>query len=105
MEACDGAHDLARKAKTFGHTPKLMGPKFRKPYLKSIKNDFLDAEAICEAVQRPNIRFVTPRSPKQQMLGAPVVLRESLVGRHNEAINQIHGFMLKFGIEYPKGRT
>ena len=81
-----------------------MAAKFIKPYVKSNKNDFLDAEAICEAVQRPNMRFVTARTPEQQTLGAQVKLRDSLVRRRNAAINQIHGFMLEFGIEYPKGR-
>ena len=104
MEACGGAHYLARKAIELGHKPKLMAAKFVKPYVKSNKNDFLDAEAICEAVQRPNMRFVTVRSPEQQTLGAQVKLRESLVRRRNAATNQVHGFMLEFGIEYPKGR-
>jgi len=104
MEACGGAHFIARKAAEYGHTPKLMAAKFVKPYVKSNKNDFLDAEAICEAVQRPNMRFVTPRSPEQQALGAQVKYRESLVRRRNAAINQVHSFMLEFGIEYPKGR-
>lgn len=104
MEACGGAHFIARKAIELGHTPKLMAAKFVKPYVKSNKNDFLDAEAICEAVQRPNMRFVTPRTPEQQMLGAQVKLRESLVKRRNAATNQVHSFMLEFGVEYPKGR-
>jgi len=104
MEACGGSHYWARKAKEFGHTPKLMSAKFVKPYLKSNKNDFLDAEAICEAVQRPNMRFVTARTPEQQTLGAQVKLRESFVRQRNAAINQVHGFMLEFGIEYPKGK-
>jgi transposase len=81
-----------------------MAAKFVKPYLKSNKNDFLDAEAICEAVQRPNMRFVTPRSMDQQALGALVKVREALVRRRNVVSNQVHGFMLVFGIEYPKGR-
>lgn len=104
MEACAGAHYLARKATEFGHTPKLMAAKFVKPYVKSNKNDFLDAEAICEAVQRPNMRFVTPRSEEQQTLSAQVRVRESLVRRRNAVTNQLHGFMLEFGVEYPKGR-
>ena len=66
MEACGGAHYLARKASEFGHTPKLMAAKFIKPYVKSNKNDFLDAEAICEAVQRPNMRFEDNRVIGQQ---------------------------------------
>jgi len=97
MEACGGAHYLARKAVELGHKPKLMAAKFVKPYVKSNKNDFLDAEAICEAVQRPNMRFVTVRTPEQQTLGAQVKLRESLVRRRNAATNQVHGFMLEFG--------
>ena len=104
MEACGGAHYLARKCAEFGHEPKLMAAKFVKPYVKSNKNDFLDAEAICEAVQRPNMRFVTPRSMDQQTLGALVKVRETTVRRRNAVSNQVHGFMLEFGIEYPKGR-
>ena len=104
MEACGGAHYLARKCAEFGHEPKLMAAKFVKPYVKSNKNDFLDAEAICEAVQRPSMRFVTPRSMDQQALGALVKVREALVRRRNVVSNQVHGFMLEFGIEYPKGR-
>jgi transposase len=104
MEACGGAHYLARKCKEFGHEPKLMSAQFVKPYVKSNKNDFLDAEAICEAVQRPNMRFVTPRSMNQQALGALVKVREATVRRRNAVSNQVHGFMLEFGIEYPKGR-
>ncbi|MFT5573198.1 MAG: transposase [Cryomorphaceae bacterium] len=104
MEACGGAHYLAHKCTEFGHEPKLMAAKFVKPYVKSNKNDFLDAEAICEAVQRPNMRFVTPRSMDQQALGVLVKVREALVRRRNVVSNQVHGFMLEFGIEYPKGR-
>ena len=104
MEACGGAHYLARKCQELGHDPKLMAAKFVKPYVKSNKNDFLDAEAICEAVQRPNMRFVTPRSMDQQALGALVKVREAAVRRRNAVSNQVHGFMLEFGIEYPKGR-
>jgi transposase len=104
MEACGGSHYWARKAKEFGHTAKLMSAKFVKPYLKSNKNDFLDAEAISEAVQRPNMRFVTARTPEQQTIGAQVKLRESFISQRNAAINQVHGFMLEFGIEYPKGK-
>jgi len=105
IEACAGSHYWAAKAKELGHTAKLMPAQFVKPYVKSNKNDYLDAEAICEAVQRPNMRFVTPRTPEQQALGAMVRMRDSLVRNRNAVINQVHGFMLEFGIEYPKGRT
>jgi transposase len=105
FEACAGAHYWARKAKALGHTAKLMPAQFVKPYVKSNKNDYLDAEAICEAVQRPNMRFVTSRTPEQQALGSVVRLRDSLVRQRNAVINQVHGFLLEFGIEYPKGRS
>ena len=104
FEACGGAHHWAKKANSFGHTAKLMPAQFVKPYVKSNKNDFLDAEAICEAVQRPTMRFVTIRTDEQQALGAMIKLRARLVRQRNATINQVHGFLLEFGIEYPKGR-
>jgi len=58
MEACGGAHDWARKFVAMGHAVRLMSPQFVKPYVKSNKNDAVDAEAVCEAVQRPSMRFV-----------------------------------------------
>lgn len=105
FEACGGAHFWGRKAQEMGHTAKLMPAQFVKPYVKSNKNDFLDAEAICEAVQRPNMRFVTCRTEDQQALGSLVRLRDNMVRQRTAIINQVHGFMLEFGIEYPKGRA
>ena len=66
MEACGGSHYWHHELSTLGHKVKMMAPAFVKPYLKSNKNDRNDAEAICEAVQRPTMRFVTPKSPEQQ---------------------------------------
>ncbi len=66
MEACAGAHHWARKLQTFGHTVKLIAPQFVKPYVKSNKNDAADAEAICEAVGRPSMRFVPIKNIEQQ---------------------------------------
>lgn len=66
MEACGGAHFWARKLTEFGHTVKLMAPQFVKPYVKTNKNDVADAEAICEAVGRPNMRFVPVKNIDQQ---------------------------------------
>lgn len=66
MEACDGAHYWARRLMDFGHTVKLMAPQFVKPYVKTNKNDASDAEAICEAVARPNMRFVPVKNIEQQ---------------------------------------
>jgi transposase len=62
MEACAGAHFMARKRATFGHRIKLISPQFVRPFVKSNKNDFVDAEAICEAASRPAMRFVTPKT-------------------------------------------
>ncbi|WP_086929642.1 IS110 family transposase [Agarilytica rhodophyticola] len=104
FEACGGAHYWAAKAKTFGHEAKLMPAQFVKPYLKSNKNDFLDAEAICEAVQRPNMRFVTIRNPEQQAIGAMVKTRNQLVQQRTAVLNQAHGFLLEYGIALKKGR-
>ena len=66
MEACGSAHHWARKLQAFGHTVKLMAPQFVKPYVKTNKNDAADAEAICEAVRRPNMRFVSIKTVEQQ---------------------------------------
>jgi len=68
MEACAGAHFMARKLASFGHQVRLISPQFVRPFVKSNKNDFVDAEAICEAVSRPAMRFVTPKTESQQTL-------------------------------------
>ena len=65
MEACSGTHYWAKRFQALGHEVRLMSPQFVKPYVKSNKNDFLDAEAICEAVTRPNMRFVAVKSDQQ----------------------------------------
>lgn len=79
MEACAGAHYMARKISELGHTPKLISPQFVRPFVKSNKNDFVDAEAICEAASRPSMRFVVPRTESQQEILALHRVRESLV--------------------------
>ena len=68
MEACGSAHHWARKLESYGHTVKLMAPQFVKPYVKTNKNDMADAEAICEAVGRPNMRFVAKKNIEQQAI-------------------------------------
>lgn len=70
MEACAGAHYMARKLVALGHEVKLVSPQFVRPFVKSNKNDFVDAEAICEAASRPSMRFVTPKTESQQTLSA-----------------------------------
>lgn len=103
MEACSGAHHWARTFRAFGHTPKLIAPKFVKPFVKSNKNDAADAEAICEAAQRPNMRFVPIKSIEQQDLQSLRRMRESFVRRRTAQSNQIRGFLLEYGISIAQG--
>ena len=105
MEACAGAHYMARKLSAFGHQVKLISPQFVRPFVKSNKNDFVDAEAICEAASRPAMRFVTPKSESQQTLSALHRVRESLVRDRTKTMNQIHGLLLEFGISIPVGKA
>lgn len=103
MEACAGAHYLAREFKAMGHDAKLISPQFVKPFVKSNKNDYVDAQAICEAASRPSMRFVTPKSPDQQTLSVSHRIRESLIRDRTKTVNQMHGFLLEFGISLPVG--
>ena len=103
MEACAGAHWMARQLAELGHVAKLISPQFVRPFVKGNKNDFIDAEAICEAASRPSMRFVTPKTDAQQCLSALHRTRESLVRDRVKATNQIHGFLLEFGIGLPTG--
>jgi transposase len=105
MEACAGAHHMARLLTSYGHEVKLISPQFVRPFVKSNKNDFIDAEAICEAACRPSMRFVTPKTESQQCLSALHRVRESLVRERVKASNQIHGFLLEFGISLPIGHA
>lgn len=98
MEACPGAHYLARVLVAQGHTVRLMPPEYVKPYLKSNKNDFLDAEAIAEAVTRPTMRFVPIKTDTQLDMQAMHRVRERWIGRRTALINQIRGFLLERGI-------
>jgi transposase len=105
MEACAGAHHMARKLSASGHQVKLISPQFVRPFVKSNKNDFVDAEAICEAASRPAMRFVTPKTEVQQTLSVLHRVRESLVRDRTKTINQMHGFLLEFGISLPIGQA
>jgi transposase len=82
---------------------RLINPQFVRPFVKGNKNDFIDAEAICEAASRPNMRFVTPKTEAQQVLTALHRVRESLVRDRVKTSNQIHAFLLEFGISLPTG--
>jgi transposase len=103
MEACGSAHFWARKLSALGHTVKLMAPQFVKPYVKSNKNDARDAEAICEAVARPNMRFVALKTVEQQALLGVHRARQGFVTARTAQSNQIRGLLTEFGIVMPKG--
>src|SRR3970040_164010 len=101
MEACSGAHEWGRRFQGVGHTVKLMAPKFVAPYRKSGKNDGNDAEAICEAVTRPNMRFVPVKSSEQQALLALHRVRQGFVVERTATINRLRGLMAEFGVVLP----
>ena len=105
MEACASAHYWARLMKSYGHDVKLIAPQFVKPYVKSNKNDAADAEAICEAAQRPNMRFVPIKAIEQQDIQSIHRMRSLVVARRSAQINQIRGLLLEYGIAVPKGRS
>lgn len=105
MEACAGAHYWARLLEKQGHTVKLMAPQFVKPYVKTNKNDMADAEAICEAVMRPNMRFVNIKTPEQQSLLSIHRARSGFVKARTVQINQIRGLLAEFGIVIPQGAS
>jgi transposase len=103
MEACVGAHHLSRKLALFGHTTRLMPAKYVRPYSKGQKNDFRDAEAIAEAVQRPTMKFVATKTVDQLDLQALHRVRERLVSQRTGIINQIRAFLLERGIAVRQG--
>src|SRR6516165_1636815 len=104
MEACVGAHHLSRKLKTLGHDARLMPAKYVRPYSKGQKNDFRDAEAIAEAVQRPTMKFVATKTVEQLDLQALHRVRERLVSQRTGIINQIRAFLLERAIAVRQGR-
>ena len=102
MEACSGAYYWARELSKFGHDVRLMAPQFVKPYVKSGKNDANDAEAICEAVSRPTMRFVAIKTVEQQVIQAEHRIRSRLVKSRTALANEIRGFLAEFGIAVSK---
>jgi transposase len=103
IEACSGAHFMGAALRDQGHDVRLIPAQFVKPFLKSNKNDFLDAEAIAEAVARENMRFVPIKTDDQLDLQALHRVRDRLVHRRTALINQIRGFLLERGITFAKG--
>lgn len=104
MEACATAHHWAREIKALGHEVKLMPPQYAKPYVKSQKNDMTDAEAICEAVTRPTMRFVPVKSLDQQALLVLHGVRDQWVRLSTRLTNVLRGHLAEFGIVAAKGR-
>ncbi len=102
MEACVGAHHLSRKLKALGHDARLMPAKYVRPYSKG-QNDFRDAEAIAEAVQRPTMKFVATKTAEQLDLQALHRVRERLVSQRTGIINQIRAFLLDRGVAVRQG--
>lgn len=103
MEACGSAHHWARKLQSMGHTVRLIAPQFVKPYVKTNKNDAADAEAICEAVGRPNMRFVPIKNVEQQAVLALHRVRQGFIKARTAQANQIRGLLAEFGLIIPQG--
>ena len=103
MEACVGAHHLSRRLKALGHDTRLMPARYVRPYSKGQKNDFRDAEAIAEAVQRPTMKFVATKTADQLDLQALHRVRERLVSQRTGIINQIRAFLLERGVAVRQG--
>jgi transposase len=101
MEACCGAHYWSRVFSRFGHSVRLIAPQFVKPYVKSNKNDANDAEAICEAVSRPHMRFVPVKSVEQQDIQSLHRVRSRLISSRTQLANQIRGLLTEYGIVLP----
>ena len=105
MEACSGAHFLGRALREQGHDVKLIPVQFVKPFAKSNKNDFLDAEAIAEAVDRKKMRFVPIKTDVQLDLLALHRVRDRLIARRTAVINQLRAFLLECGMTFAKTPT
>jgi transposase len=103
MEACGSAHHWARKLQQLGHAVKLMAPQFVKPYVKTNKNDMADAEAICEAVTRKNMRFVPVKNVEQQAILSVHRARQGFVKARTAQANQIRGLLAEYGVAIPVG--
>lgn len=103
MEACGSAHYWARKLQGLGHDVRLMAPQFVKPYVKTNKHDAADAEAICEAVARPTMRFVPIKNEEQQAILAVHRARQGFVKARTAQANQIRGLLAEYGLVIPQG--
>src|SRR5512147_3073008 len=104
IEACASSHYWSRELKALGHTVRLMPPAYVKPYVKRQKNDATDAEAICEAVRRPTMRFVETKTPEQQSCLILHRTRQLFIRQQTSVINAIRAHMAELGIVAPVGR-
>src|SRR3978361_442934 len=104
IEACASSHHWSRELMALGHTVRLMPPAYVKPYVKRQKNDATDAEAICEAVTRPNMRFVATKTPEQQSCLMLHRTRHLFIRQQTAVINSIRAHLAEFGIVAPVGR-
>src|SRR5580704_15136983 len=105
IEACASSHHWSRELRALGHTVRLMPPAYVKHYVKRQKNDATDAEAICEAVTRPNMRFVAIKTPEQQSCLTLHRTRHLFIRQQTSVINAIHAHLAEFGIVAPVGRN
>src|ERR1051325_2459348 len=103
MEACSSAHHWARELARLGHIVRLIPPAYVKPFVKRHKNDMADAEAICEAAQRPTMRFVAVKSEAKQASAVVFRTRDLLVGQRTQIINAIRGHLAEYGLIAPQG--
>jgi transposase len=103
IEACGGSHHWARLLQSLGHEVRMLPPQFVKPYLKRGKNDAADAEAICEAMSRPTMRFVPVKTADQQAALMLIGLRDRLIRQRTQLANAIRGYAAEFGLVAPKG--
>jgi transposase len=102
IEACGSAHHWAREFRRLGHDVKMMNPQYVKPYVKTQKNDYNDAEAICEAVSRPNMHFVPVKEVEHQDILAVHRVRSRLVAARTALVNQIRGLLAEYGLVMPR---
>src|SRR5882757_4231804 len=103
IEACGGAHHWARVLQEFGHRVKLLPPKYAKAYVKRGKNDAADAEALCEAMSRPTMRFVAAKTAEQQAAQMLAGTRDRLIRRRTQLTNAIRGYAAEFGLIAARG--
>src|ERR671927_1790041 len=103
LEACGSAHYWGREIAKLGHTVRLIAPAYVKPFVKRQKNDMADAEAICEAAQRPTMRFVAVKSEAKQASSVIFRTRDLLVGQRTQIINALRGHLAEYGIIAPQG--